>query len=84
MSKKEQKPAADDGGSAGKIKSTPTEVAMTVFPVEDLVKNMNLKPWYLASLRQATGWAVGKQVTEAEFNTAMEQFNARRQGGGKL
>lgn len=52
--------------------------------VEDLAEEHRLQPWYLAGLRQATGWAPGKQVTEDDFLAAKEKFDQRRMGGGKI
>lgn len=55
-----------------------------LYPVETLANNAGLKPWQLAGLRQATGWADGKQVTLSEFAAAVQRFEQRGMGGGKI
>ena len=52
--------------------------------VETLAKEKGLKGWELAALRQATGWIDGKQVTDKEFDAALERLRGRRQGSGKI
>lgn len=51
-------------------------------PLDELAAD--LPAWELAALRQATGWAAGKQVTEVEYKTALENLRTRPQGGGKI
>lgn len=60
------------------------QVGAALFLVEDLAAERNYASWFVASLRQATGWAPGKQVTQDEFNMAVTRFSARAQGSGKI
>ena len=53
-----------------------------VHPVEELAAG--LPAWELAALRHATGWADGKQVSEAEYAAALDKLRNRPQGGGRL
>jgi hypothetical protein len=58
--------------------------ASNLRPVEDLAAEAGVTPPILAGLRRATGWAPGKQVTAEQFAAAVEQFNNRPMGGGRL
>lgn len=60
------------------------EQANALYLVEDLAAERNLASWFVAGLRQATGWAAGKQVTREEFDTAVGRFSARPQGSGRI
>lgn len=60
------------------------EQASALYLVEDLASERNLASWFVAGLRQATGWAEGKRVTREEFDTAAARFAARPQGSGKI
>lgn len=62
----------------------PKQQATKLQAVEALAAARGLKPWYLAGLRRAAGWAPGKQVGPDEFAQAVEDFNRRRQGGGRI
>ena len=53
-------------------------------PVEELAAGARLKPWELAGLMRAAGWAPGKQVTVKVFEQAVAAFRNRPQGGGKI
>lgn len=53
-------------------------------PVETLADDHGLPSWETAALVTATGWAQGKQVTEAEFESALTKFRNRPQGGGRI
>jgi hypothetical protein len=53
-------------------------------PVETLADEMDLATWEKAGLMQAAGWSPGKQVTEATFVTALNNFRSRPQGGGRI
>lgn len=53
-------------------------------PVDELAAEARLTTWELAGLARAAGWSPGKQVTEAEFATALSRFRSRPQGGGKI
>lgn len=55
-----------------------------VRPVETLAEEANVPAWELAALRQATGWAEGRQVTQDEFDSALGQLRNRPVGGGAL
>jgi hypothetical protein len=55
-----------------------------LLPVEELAAHRGLQPWFLAALRRAAGWSPGKQVSAGEFEAALEKFNRRPQGGGKI
>ena len=63
-------------------KSKDKPQAPELYPVEVLAGD--LSAWELAALRQAAGWAEGKQVSEAEFTAALDQLRNRPQGGGRL
>jgi hypothetical protein len=78
----EEKPATKKI-DAPATKKPPVKKA-ALFPVEDLAGKKGLKPWYIAGLRRAAGWAPGKKVSEAEFKKAVDKFNKRPQGGGKI
>jgi hypothetical protein len=52
--------------------------------VEDLAADLNVSPPVLAGLCRAKGWASGKQVTQAEFAAALEAFQTRPLGGGRI
>lgn len=55
-----------------------------LFPLDELARDNGMKPYELAGLCRAMGWAAGKQVTAAEFNQAAEAFKSRPMGGGRL
>ncbi|NDV18267.1 hypothetical protein GO013_02405 [Pseudodesulfovibrio sp. JC047] len=55
-----------------------------LMPVETLADTAKLPSWELAALRQATDWADGKQVTQSEFDTALNRLRTRPQGGGTI
>lgn len=58
--------------------------AVELHLVEDLAMARKLPSWELAGLRHATGWRAGKQVSEDEFESALELFRSRPVGGGKI
>ena len=60
------------------------EQANALYLVENLAAERNLAVWFVAGLRQATGWADGKMVTREEFDAAATRFAARPQGSGKI
>lgn len=78
----EEKPVTEKTDAPAKKKPPVKKAAL--FPVEDLAKKEGFQPWYLAGLRRAAGWKPGKKVSEAEFKKAVEKFNKRPQGGGKV
>lgn len=55
-----------------------------LFPLEVLTASAKLPAWELAALRQATGWAEGKEVSKAVFDEALTLLRSRPVGGGKL
>lgn len=55
-----------------------------LFPVEDLAEKAKVPAWELAALRQGMSWADGKQVTQGEFDTALNRLRNRPQGGGTI
>jgi hypothetical protein len=60
------------------------QASPALYLVEDLATERNLAGWFVAGLRQATGWAAGKMVTRDEFDAAATRFAARPQGSGKI
>lgn len=52
--------------------------------VAELGRNKGMKPHEIAGLTVAKGWAPGRQVSEEEFDAALEAFRNRRQGGGRI
>ncbi|MBW2596984.1 MAG: hypothetical protein JRC93_13665 [Deltaproteobacteria bacterium] len=57
-------------------------VKINLSPIEELGRD--IKPWELAGLMRAAGWAEGKQVTAGDFKLALTKFRQRPQGGGKI
>ncbi len=55
-----------------------------LFRVSKLAEGGKVPAWELAALRKATGWAPGKQVTEAQFAEALIKLRNRPQGGGRI
>lgn len=55
-----------------------------LYPVEEFAKKTSVPGWELAALRQATGWAAGKQTTQDEFDSALDKLRNRPQGGGRI
>jgi hypothetical protein len=55
-----------------------------LMPVETLAEEARIPTWELAALRQAARWADGKQVTQGEFDIALENLRNRPQGGGTI
>lgn len=53
-----------------------------LYPVEELAEG--IPAWELAALRQAAGWAVGKQVGRDAFDAALDKLRTRPQGGGRI
>ncbi|MDD5106045.1 MAG: hypothetical protein PHC49_10560 [Desulfuromonadaceae bacterium] len=60
------------------------EAAETLHPVTELAELSGLSRAHLAGLCRAKGWAEGKQVTAAEFTSAMDAFENRPMGGGRI
>ena len=67
-----------------KAKAAAAKKDPELFPVEQLAEAKGLPDWELAALRQATGWADGKQVSDAGFDQALTRFRSRPQGGGRI
>tara|TARA_B100000683_G_scaffold234582_1_gene237854 strand:- start:1121 stop:1318 length:198 start_codon:yes stop_codon:yes gene_type:complete len=55
-----------------------------LYPVEDLASKQGVPAWELAALRQGMNWADGKQVTQGDFDTALNRLRTRPQGGGTI
>ena len=55
-----------------------------LFPVENLAGKQGVPGWETAALMRAAGWAAGKQVSESDFQTALNRFRSRPQGGGRI
>jgi hypothetical protein len=54
-------------------------------PLIDLAQlGQKISPWELAGLMMFARWKPGKHVTEKEFNTNLEKFRKRPQGGGRM
>lgn len=65
----------------------PTEKVSTIVDilrVSELARAGNVPGWEVAALRQATGWAPGKQVTKAQFAEGLTKLRNRPQGGGRI
>ncbi len=69
-------------GKKGRVQ--PGKKETKLFRVSKLAKNRKLPAWELAALRQATGWAPGKQVSKKEFEDAVNKLRDRPQGGGRI
>jgi hypothetical protein len=52
-------------------------------PVEELAAAAEMPTHALAGMCRANGWAHGKHLTVAEFETAMEAFAKRQMGSGR-
>lgn len=52
-------------------------------PVEDLAAESGMPAHAVAGICRANGWAPGKQLTVAEFETAMEAYKTRPMGSGR-
>lgn len=66
---------------AGKFKKGPQ--ASELFDVQDIADEKGVPGWETAGLMKAAGWVAGKQISEKEFETALDNFRNRRQGGGR-
>lgn len=53
-------------------------------PVEDLAQGNGVSAGVLAGVARAKGWAPGKCVTASEFVAALESFQTRPMGSGKI
>lgn len=62
-------------------KKEPVEVLQSV---TELAAAAAIKPWELAGLMRAAGWAEGKYLAPSVFAKALAAFRARRQGGGGI
>ena len=51
--------------------------------VDELIRTHGLPAWQGAALCRFAGWAPGKAVSEAEFETALEGLAKRPMGGGR-
>ncbi|MDD2853533.1 MAG: hypothetical protein PHY09_16735 [Desulfuromonadaceae bacterium] len=60
------------------------EPAETLHPVTELAALSGLSSAHVAGLCRAKGWSEGKQVTTAEFTGAMDAFENRPMGGGRI
>ncbi|MDR1397170.1 MAG: hypothetical protein LBJ14_05510 [Desulfarculales bacterium] len=69
---------------AGGAEASPPSPALDLQEIEALAKALGVVSWELAGLRTAKGWAPGKQVSQAEFKTALEAYRKRPSGGGRL
>ncbi len=79
---KEEAPQA-----AGRETSAPqaeTKSGADLRPIEDLAQAACVPAWELAGLMRAVSWAEGKQVTEKDFNAALNALKKRGQGGGRI
>ena len=73
------------GGGSGKAATPSAEKQNAeLLAVENLAEEKKVPDWELAALRQATGWAPGKQVSASEFAEALTRFRSRPQGGGRI
>ncbi|MCM0757349.1 hypothetical protein M7775_02045 [Sporomusa sphaeroides DSM 2875] len=43
-------------------------------PIEKLIQEHGIRPWVAAGLMAEKKWAAGKQLTEAEFTSAVETY----------
>jgi len=62
-------------------KKEPVEVLQSV---TELAAAAAIKPWELAGLMRAAGWAEGKYLAPSVFAKALAAFRVRRQGGGGI
>jgi len=53
-------------------------------PVEELAVARGVGTATMVAICRASGWLPGKQVTEAEFDQALEKFRGRAMGGGRI
>lgn len=53
-------------------------------PVAELAKCCDMTAGDLAGLLRAKGWTTNKQLSETEFNEAVETFQKRPMGGGRI
>jgi len=66
----------EDSGKKNSQKMEPT-----LEDVDALIAARGLRAWQGAALCRAEGWALGKMVTQADFDAALERLNTRRMGG---
>lgn len=64
-----------------KAEETATEI---LFWVSELAEAQNVPAWEVVALRRATGWAPGKQVSQAQFAESLNKLRNRPQGGGRI
>lgn len=62
--------------------ATPAEPGALLL-VEEFAEARGVKPWELAGLRRAQGWAEGKRVDASAFDRALAAFRQRPMGGGR-
>lgn len=53
-------------------------------PVTELAAAAGVRPWELAGLMRAAGWAEGKQCSPSVFSLGLNAFRNRPQGGGRI
>jgi len=53
-------------------------------PVEDIARDQGLPLWEQAALRQAAGWAPGRQVSAEQFGAALAKLRSRACGSGRI
>lgn len=73
-------PAAKEKKSPAKKSAAPEEIR----PVGELAQAAGIPLWETAALRQFAGWALGKQVTQTQFDAALFRLRNRRQGTGRI
>lgn len=80
-----QKPqeSAPADADAGQKEQGEAQEAPELLSLEELEMEFRVPSWQQAALIRNMGWASGKKVTRAEYESAMEALSGRRLGGGR-
>lgn len=78
-----QAPEAEAVKGAEAITEALAESPTGLQDVDELIRAHGLPAWQGAALCRFAGWAPGKAVSEAEFETALEGLAKRPMGGGR-
>lgn len=54
-----------------------------LFTLDALADKHRVASWQQAALLRFTGWAVGKEVSEADYTAALKNLQYRRMGSGR-
>ena len=66
-----------------KTKGPEEDTEIVLFSLGELEQKYRVPGWQAAALSRLMGWEAGKVVSAKDYETALDQLNNRRQGGGR-